>query len=59
MLGGQPKRVSEEDWSARFFVHQNRFNDFVSDNVLSMESFRRRDDSEFLRYLASEVINIH
>ena len=42
-----------------FFILLNRVFDFVSDNVLSMESFRRRDDSEFLRFFVSRAINVY
>ena len=37
ILGGRPKRVSEEDVSARFFKPQNWFIDFVSCTLLSLE----------------------
>jgi hypothetical protein len=59
ILGGQPKRASEEDVSARFFVLRNRFSDFVSDTVSFMESFRRRNDSEILRFLVLLAVNAY
>ena len=44
ILGGRPKRVSEEDVSARFLFYEIGL-PILSDTILYMESFRRRYDS--------------
>ena len=52
ILGGRPKSVSEEDMSARFFEFREAgLAGFVNHILFSLhqESFRRRDDSNFLR----------